>query len=587
MGTESFTTEEKEGGVRGSIPLLWRYARSLPRFQLLLFLAVLCSLLGTIGFNIFVWASGKYAECKPMLPCTAQVTSLDWEVELTIFGIAALALIVVSVRVVGWIFCEVGGQWCALTLHRTLVHAVGTTRTTFFDEFPSGKLINRLVRDFDNLRVMAPIRIGDTLNALIELVVIAAVVYLAHPFAALAVLPTLAMFMYIQMNVAPMMQRCLTLRSVRLGEVLHRETDVIEGIRTFLLYGQQNALFSRLQKAVRGFIEMHVLRFEVEAWGRFWGQFAAALYGFVALLFVAWAVRSGGLSMVLGAVVVTAVFRLGATFGWLAWSSGMMFESAAHIRRVFEYVDLPHEKDEEGIKKDEKSLQQPRGDLEFRDFTMSYRKDTPVILDSLTLTIAQGAKVGLVGRTGAGKTSILQALFRMVYVHGGDIRVGGVSIYSLPVEQSRELFGVVPQDPYLFEGTIRSNLDRYGDYTDEQVAAALQAVQLPFAMTEPIHEGGRNLSLGERQLVCLARLLLSKRPFVIMDEPTSGVDSITDAIMQRVLRTALHDRTVITIAHRIETLARVDRIIELQAGKVLRDGRPREVLQKLTADAIQ
>ena len=152
--------------------------------------------------------------------------------------------------------------------------------------------------------------------------------------------------------------------------------------------------------------------------------------------------------------------------------------------------------------------------------------------------------------------------------------------------EARSLFAVVPQDPYLFEGTIRSNLDRLGEFADEALEGALRSVQLAVPLSMQLLEGGSNLSLGQRQLLCLARVILTKRPFVIMDEPTSGVDTRTDAIMQSVLRTALRDRTIITIAHRLETLARMDRIVELEDGTVLRDGTPDAIIPRLSAEEL-
>jgi ABC-type multidrug transport system fused ATPase/permease subunit len=181
---------------------------------------------------------------------------------------------------------------------------------------------------------------------------------------------------------------------------------------------------------------------------------------------------------------------------------------------------------------------------------------------------------------------MVQSLFRMVYVRGGDIRIGETSLLGIPVDQARALFAVVPQDPYLFEGTIRSNIDRLGEFSDEEVETALRTVRLSFPLEMQLREGGSNLSLGQRQLLCLARVILSKRPVVVMDEPTSGVDTITDAIMQNVLRTALRDRTIITVAHRLETLARFDRIIELENGAITRDGLPADIVPRITPEEL-
>jgi ABC-type multidrug transport system fused ATPase/permease subunit len=501
----------------------------------------------------------------------------------------------VVLRILGWICFEIGGQIACLDLFKVMMDRLGQTRTTFFDEHPSGRIINRTVRDFDQLRFMGPVRLGDSFNALVELFVIAVLIGVAHPAAGLAVLPTLAIFLYVQSQVAPMLQRGLTLRSVRFGEVLHRETDAIEGIRTFVLYGEHQTLFRRLRKAMEQFAQMHILRTQVEAWGRFWSQIASALCALCALIAVAIGVHTQSLSIALAAVVVTAVFRLGGTFGWLTWSLGYLFESAGQARRIFEYVDLPSEEStEHAIPRDSspvpadqpKAADLPKGDLVFDRYTMSYRSDTPVIINELSLTICAGAHVGIVGRTGAGKSSLVQALFRMVQVRGGDITVGGRSIFDLPIERARALFTVVPQDPYLFVGTVRSNLDPENMVTDAALTEALSAVQLPLELSAPIAEGGKNLSLGQRQLIALARALVSTAPFVVMDEPTSSVDSITDAIVQRVLQISLRGRTIITIAHRLETLSLVDQIVEMDAGRVRQVGTPQELLPKLSAAAL-
>jgi ABC-type multidrug transport system fused ATPase/permease subunit len=247
----------------------------------------------------------------------------------------------------------------------------------------------------------------------------------------------------------------------------------------------------------------------------------------------------------------------------------MVARSSPHVRRVFEFVDLPPEQAEEGRPVAGRSAWRlpERGEIVFVDYTMSYRKDTPAILKKLNLTIPLGSKTALVGRTGSGKTSVIQALMRMVYVREGDIRIEGRSIFELDVRDFRKVFGVVPQSPYLFAGTIRSNLDRLGTLGDQVLEAAIQAVGLNFKLDHPVSEGGQNLSLGERQLVCLARVIASDRKIVLMDEPTSGLDPETDARIHLILRTALKDKTVLTIAHRRESLGSYDRIVEMRAGQ--------------------
>jgi ATP-binding cassette subfamily C (CFTR/MRP) protein 1 len=240
---------------------------------------------------------------------------------------------------------------------------------------------------------------------------------------------------------------------------------------------------------------------------------------------------------------------------------------------VFEFVDLPTEEAEEGrrITTSPPWTFPEEGDIHFADYTMSYRIDTPIILNRINFRIPLGSKTALVGRTGSGKTSVIQALLRMVYLQEGDIRIGGRSIFDVDVRVLRKMFGVVPQNPYLFAGTIRSNLDRGGTLSTDTLEKAIQVVGVNFSLNHAVTEGGQNLSVGERQLVCLARVIAADRKIILMDEPTSGLDPETDARISMILRTALKNKTVLTIAHRKESLGMYDQVIEMQAGQLVNE----------------
>jgi ABC-type multidrug transport system fused ATPase/permease subunit len=213
---------------------------------------------------------------------------------------------------------------------------------------------------------------------------------------------------------------------------------------------------------------------------------------------------------------------------------------------------------------------------------MSYRKDTPLILDDLTLTIPAGIKVGIVGRTGAGKSSLMQALFRMVHHRHGDIAIGGESILGVDIHKVRHYFGVVPQDPYLFSGTIRFNLvGAMTDIPDDRLHAVMKTVGLDVNLDANVLEGGKDYSVGERQILCIARLILLDKSCILMDEPTSSLDRKTDEMIQNLIDNTLANRTVITIAHRLESLEHYDLIVEMGAGRVLRQGPPAEMIPAL------
>ena len=598
MSSESgaFVGVEKAGSSSDSTAVLLRFVRSVPTIATLLLPSILLAFIATAGYQLFSWLAGVLVSCHDGATCVAHLADLGVRVsesdglpsalEISLVGLFALAVSLVAFRVIGWIVFEVGGQIACIRLFVRMMERLTGTRTTFFDEQPSGRIINRTVRDFDQLRYMGPIRIGDTTNALIELLVAGIVIGFAHPLAGLVVAPTLIVFLYIQRNIAPMLQFCIVQRSIRFGEVLHRETDAIEGIRTFLLYGQDRSLFRRLRGAMTSFSQIHLLRSQIEAWGRFWSTLASSLCSFVALCAVAYALSTGAISMTLAAVIITAVLKLSGMFGWLTWSLGYLFETAGHARRILEYVDLPNEESEEGSVSGLRSDAGASGELApgalvFSGYSMSYRKDSPVVLNELTFEIPMGMQVGIVGRTGAGKSSLVQALFRMVFVRGGDIALGGRSIFSVSVAAARRAFAVMPQDPYLFAGTIRDNLDPLKVSSDDRLLGLLRECQLGFALDHAVLEGGVNLSVGQRQLVGLARVLLSDAPVVVMDEPTSSIDPITDELIQRMLREKLKGRTVLTIAHRLGTLRTSDLIIELEAGHLKRIGPPQEILPQI------
>jgi ABC-type multidrug transport system fused ATPase/permease subunit len=204
-----------------------------------------------------------------------------------------------------------------------------------------------------------------------------------------------------------------------------------------------------------------------------------------------------------------------------------------------------------------------RGAVEFLGVRARYAEHLPNVLRGVSFAIPGGAKAGIVGRTGAGKSSLIQVLYRFVELTGGQKAV------------LRQALAIIPQNPTLFLGTLRDNLDRFGAYDDADVWTALARVQLdglvrglPGGLSTAVQENGANFSEGQKQLLCLARALLSDARVIIMDEATANVDVVTDQMIQRTIETAFADRTLIIIAHRLGTLSRCDIVIELDQGRV-------------------
>ena len=261
--------------------------------------------------------------------------------------------------------------------------------------------------------------------------------------------------------------------------------------------------------------------------------------------------------------------------------------SITSIERVHAMCDLPKEKSmvtDESVSLSE--LWPQRGLVEFQDVKLRYREGLPLALDGLSFTAAPGERIGIVGRTGAGKSSTSVALFRLVELESGTIRVDGVDLSELGLSDVRGRLGIIPQDPFLLSGTLRECLDPFGGSSDSQILDALKAVRLvpnnadEFALESRVEEGGANFSVGERQLLCLARAFLAKPRVLVMDEATSSVDLETDAFIQKMLRTRFTDTTLLTVAHRLNSIIDYDKILVMDSGRAVEFGSPKELLEK-------
>ncbi|VDK69917.1 unnamed protein product, partial [Anisakis simplex] len=225
------------------------------------------------------------------------------------------------------------------------------------------------------------------------------------------------------------------------------------------------------------------------------------------------------------------------------------------------------------------------GTIQLRDYSTRYREGLDFVVRKLNASIESAEKVGIVGRTGAGKSSLALALFRMVEAVEGEILIDGTNIAELGLHDLRSNLTIIPQDPVLFSGTLRFNLDPFGLYDDHDIWSALElahlksfAAGLADGLNHIISEGGENISVGQRQLVCLARALLRKSKVLILDEATAAVDLGTDALIQETIRREFKSSTVLTIAHRLNTILDYDRVMVLDKGRIYEFDSPQRLL---------
>lgn len=282
------------------------------------------------------------------------------------------------------------------------------------------------------------------------------------------------------------------------------------------------------------------------------------------------------------------IIQLSSLFQWCVRQSAEVVNYMVSVERIVEYSKLTPEA-ALVTAEDSKQPDWPvHGSIECDSICVRYRASLPPSLKGATFSVKSGQRIGVVGRTGAGKSTLAQALFRLLEAESGKIVIDGVDISKLGLHKLRTQMSVIPQSPILFNGcTIRENLDPFGIYDDSAVWDALRNVQmeapikdLTGELSSMVAEGGSNFSVGQRQLLCLARAILRKNKILVLDEPTANVDSMTDKLLQEAVARSFGFATILAIAHRLDTVIDYDQILVLGDGKVLEYGPPAELLEK-------
>jgi len=310
-----------------------------------------------------------------------------------------------------------------------------------------------------------------------------------------------------------------------------------------------------------------------------WGNFA--FYSLSALMSAAsaFAILHGNPSPEGAGLQIVYCFVLPFCVNLLVLLYFMVSVTFTQLERLFEMKAVPQEASQGSLGKPS-AVSIADGSISFRGACLRYKPELLPALDNVNLEIPSGSRVGLCGRTGSGKSSMMVMLLRLVELDKGSIFLGGQSLKDIGLSALRRAIAMIPQEPFLMQGTVRRNLDPFGDRGDEEVALALQRVGLKCGLDDPVGGGGSNLSAGERQLLSFSRILLRDSKVVLLDEPTSSLDPMTDAKMGELVRSACCGRTVLTIAHRLKTILDSHLVVVLANGSIAESGSPAELLQR-------
>lgn len=285
-------------------------------------------------------------------------------------------------------------------------------------------------------------------------------------------------------------------------------------------------------------------------------------------------------------LALSMLIQLGSIFQWTVRQSAEVVNQMVCVERVTEYCNVESEAalEKDGDSKGDNWPEE--GCIQVKDISIRYRNSLPLSLKRVTFNVPKGKRLGIVGRTGSGKSTLVQALFRLLEAENGSILIDGIDIKTLGLHKLRTGMSVISQYPVLFSGcTVRENLDPFNSYRHEEIIDALTDVQmvntinaLPDGIDSHVAESGSNFSVGERQLLCLARAMLEKSRILVLDEPTANVDGRTDKLLQEALNKSFQGATIISVAHRLDTIIDNDLILVLGGGEVLEYGSPAELI---------
>lgn len=466
-------------------------------------------------------------------------------------------------------------------LHDRMLEALLRTGVRFFDSTPVGRVLQRFSRDVESVDLFLQRSFESAIHILIEILLCLGLIAVLVPWSMVVIIPVLFFYYRIQLDYRAPAREVKRFDSIARSPRYAHFKETLVGLPVIRGFARQEWFLRMFEGKLLESQRMFYNHYLLNRWFSARVPLIGGLISIATTVAVVYSARAGYLGA--GTAGLLTIYML-SFWGYLNWGIRVFADIESRmtsVERMRTYTALPPERTLERLPVP--TSWPSKGRVVFDRVSARYASHLPLVLKDVSFEVPAGQRVGLIGRTGSGKTTLFQTLYRFVELESGRILIDDIDIATVPLERLRKSLAIIPQDPTLFMGSIRSNLDRYREYLDTAIWAALKKAHLdafvrglPEGLEFQVAENGQNLSQGQRQLLCLARALLIGARVLVLDEATASVDVHTDSLLQRVIREELHGVTLLIIAHRLGTVADCDRVVELAGGRVRPDRSPED-----------
>ncbi|XP_023294641.2 multidrug resistance-associated protein 1 isoform X2 [Lucilia cuprina] len=475
-----------------------------------------------------------------------------------------------------------GCVYCSRDMHFIMLHYVFRWPMELFDTTPLGRIVNRFSKDIDTVDNVLPLNMRVVLTQAYSVLATIVVISMTTPIFMAVIVPIAFLYYFAQRFYVATSRQLMRLESVSRSPIYSHFGETVTGVSTIRAYSVQDRFIDESDTKVD---KNQVCKYPSLIANR-WLAIRLEMVGNLIILFASlFAVLGGQKNAGLVGLSVSYALQVTQTLNWLVRMSSDIETNIVAVERIKEYGETKQEAPWELENSNVPKNWPLEGEVVFENFKVRYREGLDLVLRGISFKIAGGEKVGIVGRTGAGKSSLTLSLFRIIEAAGGRILIDGIDIATMGLHMLRSRLTIIPQDPVLFSGSLRINLDPFEVKSDAEIWKALElshlkafVKSLPAGLNHEISEGGDNLSVGQRQLVCLARALLRKTKVLVLDEATAAVDLETDDLIQKTIRSEFKECTVLTIAHRLNTILDSDKVIVLDKGEISEFDSPENLL---------